>query len=112
VAYHYNSEIYAPDRLVPEGLPRLDKPGDPIAYSMTLCVGGYRYVRAYLVCGESYTIHPIDIVEFGLVKPLSRTQGLRPSRYPVFKWEIATRRLLTVPMANNDFVEWARNHAR
>jgi hypothetical protein len=67
------------------------------------------FVRGFIAAGESYSVHPLDVVDAdGDLVGLPTTRGLMPSRYSDFAWQIASRRrLLTVPMAKHELQTWA-----
>jgi hypothetical protein len=66
-------------------------------------------VRAWLLCGRDYSVHPLDCINGdGKVVPLPTTRGLMPSEAQEFDWQIDTkRRLLLVAQAENELIRWA-----
>lgn len=104
--------MFSTDTLFPRPLDSLGLPGTvppkPPGVAMIYPVKDM-VVRAWLLCGRSYSVHPLDCIDAdGTIVPLPTVRGLVPSESPAFDWQIDTRRrLLVVAQAENELACWA-----
>lgn len=70
---------------------------------------GKNVIRSWLRCGEFYTCHPIDCIDYcNQIVPLPTLKGLKNSDFPSeFDWQLKSSRCcMLVCQAENELKKW------